>query len=1087
MKVLVFENLLGKVIEEIIRKSAEKAWKAATRTEKIQKVLNDVGFKPGKPDQTFESVYTHTLVEYGVEKSKPILDFFRHKDIRRAFQMSFERNDVSILSQEAEHLIRWNKIGDELRAQRLEPRLEFASFALVFNEMVDRSRTPGETRREQKLDKIIELVQNADLDEIRAKNLERIQGNLTEQLKTWFKTLGYSFGSHEVRNSDYCEWIIKIPARRGFESILVQSIERQAEVKDLNLLKSKVKQHKTDEGWLIAGHRKAQSAIDTANKEENIFCYTFDELLDEHADFTRYFNWLESFVKDKKINTDYIPLACRRDIYDQNNKQKTGEERYGKEESWIEGYIDRWLEDPCKEHISILGEFGTGKTWFTHHYAYQLMKKYLEAKDRGLRRPRLPLVVHLRDYAKALNSESLFSDFFFRKHEIPLPGYSAFEQLNRMGKLLLIFDGFDEMADKLDRQKMINNFWELARVVVPGAKTILTCRTEHFPSAREGRDLLNAELKASTAKLTGDPPQFEVLELERFDKAQIQEALLKRTDRQTVDLILGHSELLDLASRPVMLEFILEALPDIEANNLIDLSRIYLYAIRAKLERDIKTERTFTSMADKLYFMCELSWEMLTSEKMSLNYRLFPERLKNLFGPVVSEQKDLDHWHYDMMGNTLLIRNDEGDYTPAHRSLLEFFAAFKINAQLGMLPADFTSLARNQSNLDNRASAKNYAWSAYFRREMNEQGEVHRIPPLGKFYPEDREQWLASLGRMGEAVLRFVHEIVNVAEVRLDFHMLLSELMVQFREGLRDPKKEQDIIRFILSFRALSQEWEAQATQADVIRSFWKEHLGLEVKAAGGIIHSETMLLDPSDADSIETETVNIPAGTFLMGDEEFGPIHRVEITEPFLMATAPVTQALYREITGEEPSEFKGRDLPVETVTWFEAVRFCNRLSEKLNFAPAYRIDGEDVAWDRKNDGFRLPTEAEWEYACRAGTTTRFAAGDLEADLEKMGWYSRNSGNQTHPVKQRKPNAWGIFDMHGNVLEWVWDCYKEYPSDSVVDPMGPETGANRVMRGGSWENSTWSCRSACRFDLAPGFCFDNLGFRLARSFTLGP
>ena len=106
--------------------------------------------------------------------------------------------------------------------------------------------------------------------------------------------------------------------------------------------------------------------------------------------------------------------------------------------------IDRWLEDPCKEHISILGEFGTGKTWFTHHYAYQLMKKYLEAKEKGLKRPRLPLGIQLRDYSKALNSESLFSDFFFRKHEVPLPGYSAFEQLNRMGKLLLIFDGFDE-------------------------------------------------------------------------------------------------------------------------------------------------------------------------------------------------------------------------------------------------------------------------------------------------------------------------------------------------------------------------------------------------------------------------------------------------------------------------------------------------------------------------------------------------------------------------------------------------------------------------------------------------------------------
>ena len=239
---------------------------------------------------------------------------------------------------------------------------------------------------------------------------------------------------------------------------------------------------------------------------------------------------------------------------------------------------------------------------------------------------------------------------------------------------------------------------------------------------------------------------------------------------------------------------------------------------------------------------------MLASDKMSLNYRLFPDRLKNLSGPIVSEEKDLDHWHYDMMGNTLLIRNAEGDYSPAHRSLLEFFAAFKITAQLGVLPADFTSLARNQSNIDNHACAKDYAWSTYFRREIDEEGEIHRIPPLGNFYPEDRDRWLTSLGGMGEAVLRFIHEIVNVEEVRLDFHKLLSELSMQFIEGRRDPQKEQDMIRFILSFRALSQEWEAQARQADVIRGFWKEHLDREVEAAGGIIQFETMRLDSTDA-----------------------------------------------------------------------------------------------------------------------------------------------------------------------------------------------------------------------------------------------
>jgi predicted NACHT family NTPase len=299
-------------------------------------------------------------------------------------------------------------------------------------------------------------------------------------------------------------------------------------------------------------------------------------------------------------------------------------------------------------------------------------------------------VIPLRDYAKAVSIESLFSEFFFRKHQIGLLGYSVFEQLNRMGKLLLIFDGFDEMAARVDRQAMINNFWELAKVVgTPGTKAILTCRTEHFPEALEGRSILNAELKASTSNLTGESPQFEVLELEKFDDQQIKQVLNFKTTPETVDSIINNEKLLDLARRPVMIDLIIEALPDIEAGKPVDISRVYLYAVRQKMERDIKADRTFTSMTDKLYFLCELSWEMLSNDKMSLNYKEFPDMIQRYFEKIVQQQKDLDHWQYDMMGQTMLIRNADGDYYPAHRSLLEFFVSYKLGRELGILAADF--------------------------------------------------------------------------------------------------------------------------------------------------------------------------------------------------------------------------------------------------------------------------------------------------------------------------------------------------------------------------------------------------------------
>ena len=530
---------------------------------------------------------------------------------------------------------------------------------------------------------------------------------------------------------------------------LARGVNGEADLGDVQALRQVIDAQHCDEGWLVAPRRVSQLARNEVAGEANrdLLCYTFDELLDETADFTAYFQWLESEVKRQAIDRMYVPLACTKSEYDKVTAQRIGESRYGESNGWIDGYLDRWLDDASKEHISILGEFGTGKTWFALHYAWITLERYRAAKERGVERPRLPIVVPLRDYAKAVSVESLFSEFFFRKHEVSLSGYSAFEQLNRMGKLLLIFDGFDEMAAKVDRQSMINNFWQLAKVVVPGSKAILTCRSEHFPEAIESRALLGAKLPASSASMVGKSPQFEVIELEKLDDRQIKQVLSLRATPSTVDRVMIDSQLLDMARRAVMIEYLLEALPDIELGRPIDVSRIYLYAVQRKLERDIKAERTFTSLADKIYFLAELSWEMLSSDQMSLNYRHFSDRIRRLFGSAVQEQKDLDHWQYDMMGQTLLIRNADGDYFPAHRSLLEFFVAYKLAAELGVLADDFVNAARLQSHVDKGAASEDYTWSSYFQRQLDKAGIVKLIRPLGKFIPEDCEKLAQTVGQ----------------------------------------------------------------------------------------------------------------------------------------------------------------------------------------------------------------------------------------------------------------------------------------------------------------------------------------------------
>ncbi len=231
--------------------------------------------------------------------------------------------------------------------------------------------------------------------------------------------------------------------------------------------------------------------------------------------------------------------------------------------------------------------------------------------------------------------------------------------------------------------------------------------------------------------------------------------------------------------------------------------------------------------------------------------------------------------------------------------------------------------------------------------------------------------------------------------------------------------------------------------------------------------------VDASLKDMLTGRLKKIKGGTFLMGDEDTGQFQAT--IKDFWMDMYPVTQALYRQVTGKNPSRFEGDDRPVESVSWFEAVDFCNRLSEKMGLEPVYKMDGEEVEWQKDKNGFRLPTEAEWEYACRAGTT-----GERYGPIDEIAWYNKNSGGSTQGVGQKKPNGFGLYDMLGNVWEWVWDWHGQYPSEPADNPSGPDTGSRRVRRGGSWIYGARFCRSAIRLRGVPGFRNYDLGVRLS-------
>ncbi len=248
---------------------------------------------------------------------------------------------------------------------------------------------------------------------------------------------------------------------------------------------------------------------------------------------------------------------------------------------------------------------------------------------------------------------------------------------------------------------------------------------------------------------------------------------------------------------------------------------------------------------------------------------------------------------------------------------------------------------------------------------------------------------------------------------------------------------------------------------------------------------------------SIGINLVHIEPGTFSMGsvgtsgDEV--PSHSVTISRGFLLCESEVTQGQYQQVIGKNPSHFRSSDsLPVEMVSWFDAVQFCNALSAKDEISPYYQIVGtagypEVTIPDRNGAGYRLPTEAEWEYACRAGSTTKYWFGDDEARLGEFAWFDGNSEGKTHPVGEKPSNAFRLHDMYGNVREWCWDAYqKDYYKQKIdKDPLGPEAVGSeglRIHRGGSWDSAATMMRSASRARLKPTVRSEFFGFRVARN-----
>lgn len=752
------------------RAAANPVKEAGLRTPWVIATLKKLHLDPKQPPNDFYSIYAYTLVEVLYGRPAPLLKIFSDEYVQQSFYRSFSDDDWDRLEREMTEAIERNRETSEFGHLPYGMEEEVQNFVSKFQEIVSRSRTAYEMRVENKLDNVSDMLvqvlatrskeeqhrQSENPQWATASPAQRLAGDVRE----WFHAVGYTVRREwRVEDIDSVALLVEVPQRRRgkFDLVVSLCVEGELAPYHMEALRGLVEEAGAAEGWGVAQLRVSNAARKQADLSDDLlFCYSFDELIDLEADFEPYIEWLEQEVRARHIDTRFVPLTCRKDEIDPRTEKALDTSTYDWRQGGLDNYVDTWLADPAKKHLSLLGEFGMGKSWFTLHLAGRLAAGWKDAKSRGVARPRIPLVIPLRDYAKQTSVSALLSEFFFHKHRIDIRNYEVFSVLNRMGRFLLIFDGFDEMASRTDRNTMVTNFWELAKVVEPGAKVLLSSRTEYFPEAKEARDLFGARVSVAANAVPSDGPTFEIVELVPFDDDQIRLMLSHLLTPEKLEVVMSHEGVRDLMRRPVMSELVIDALPEIEQGAVINLARIYLYAIKRKMDRDVSNERTFTSRADKLFFLCEVAWEMIRTNQLTLNYRDFPDRLRACFGPIVENSKDLDYWEQDMRNQSMLVRNSRGDYGPSHKSLLEFLIAFRFAAELGLLGGDFLRLIPGAEE----TSGERYSWSNYFASRS----EDGRLPNLTSFKPESMDKLAGNFGTAEYSPVVFDFLATMVAE-----------------------------------------------------------------------------------------------------------------------------------------------------------------------------------------------------------------------------------------------------------------------------------------------------------------------------------
>ncbi|MCP4349951.1 MAG: SUMF1/EgtB/PvdO family nonheme iron enzyme [Desulfobacterales bacterium] len=765
-------------------------------------------------------------------------------------------------------------------------------------------------------------------------------------------------------------------------------------------------------------HHWVFGTYDLADYRENRICSyreketAFLENTDEYLEklIRQYENW--QGVKDDDSANFLLEVMERANLH--NYYVKTCcTDRAGKVRL-LDDLLDEFVADNEHSFMTLLGDFGTGKSSFSLYYFIIHAKRYLKDKTQ-----RIPLFVSLKDYPKKLSLQTFIRNEFCDKFGLSFSS-AVFQNLALQGRFLLFVDGFDEMVSMSDQKETIENFKELTKLSFENLqfmtlsqealknKIFMTCRTHYFFTETQEQAILKADYTVLYRNYaTKSQYQVTRINIKEFDQEQIKAYILKNTENETaanefIKIINDTYNLSELSTRPLLLDMIVKTLPTLKDKQQINAADLYRAYTDDWIERD--DWRSQMTVQGKRRFMWELALKMYQKGgDFSLHYYELDRPDKPFFKSEQVEKQDGDYFIYEATTCSFLNRDSEGNYKFIHKSFMEYFLA-----------------------------------ESFFDCTMK-----HKARPT------------------------------EYSETNDEVKFFLKMLFVSNKDRLNSLDLSDYVLTGIdlgkANFEGTNLKW-ANLKGTNLKRANLKGANFKDANCYGTLLENVQLDWEYSITNTLGMKFVHIPPGEFIMGspEGENGRFddetqHIVKLTESFYMQTTPVTQGQWKTIMGDNPSYFKdGVEYPVENVSWHDTQNFIKKLN----------------AFGKANL-YRLPTEAEWEYACRAGSDRAYCFGNSSEKLAEYAWFSKNSDSHTHPVAQLQANLWGLYDMHGNVWEWCQDWYGDYPSSDITDPTGSNKGSERVLRGGSWNYFARNCRTANRYGIDPGRRYGYVGFRL--------